>query len=52
LADIAPVEETRRQLARLREQIRQTAEAMPTHEKFIADTCRAELAKPRQSAQP
>ena len=41
LADIAPVEETRRQLARLREQIRQTAEAMPTHEKFIADNCRA-----------
>jgi tryptophan halogenase len=41
LADIAPVEETRRQLIRLRQQIRQTAEAMPTHEQYIEDNCRA-----------
>ncbi|HEY4972792.1 MAG TPA: hypothetical protein VII41_04235, partial [Steroidobacteraceae bacterium] len=41
LADIAPLEETRRQLDRLKQQIRQTVEAMPTHEQFIHDNCRA-----------
>jgi len=41
LAGIPAVEETRRQLAGLKQQIRQTAECMPTHEQFIAEHGRA-----------
>jgi tryptophan halogenase len=41
LADVVPVEATRTQLARLRAQIQQTVEAMPTHEQFIEQNCRA-----------
>jgi tryptophan halogenase len=35
LADISSLADTQRQLARLKEQIRHTAESMPTHEQFI-----------------
>ena len=41
LADLIPTEAVRSQLHRLRILIRQTAEAMPTHEAFIAAHCRA-----------
>jgi tryptophan halogenase len=42
LADGIPMEESVRQLQRLRALIRQTAEAMPTHAAFIAAHCAAE----------
>jgi len=35
LADFVPLEEARQHVERLRAQIRQTAEAMPTHEQFL-----------------
>jgi tryptophan halogenase len=41
LANVLPLEDVRQQLGRLRTLIRQTAEAMPTHEAFIAQHCRA-----------
>ena len=41
LADILPLDEVRAQMSRLRILIRQTAEAMPTQDKFIAEHCRA-----------
>jgi len=41
LADYLPIEESRRHLMRMKELIRQTAEAMPMHEQFIAAHCRA-----------
>jgi tryptophan halogenase len=41
LANVLPLEEVRQQLGRLRTLIRQTAEAMPAHEAFIAQHCRA-----------
>jgi tryptophan halogenase len=41
LADIIPIDSTRSQMQRLRSLIRQTAEAMPAHEAFIAEHCRA-----------
>ena len=42
LADVLSVEEIRERVERTRVLIRQTAEAMPTHEQFIAQNCRAE----------
>jgi len=42
LADIIPIDSTRSQMQRLRSLIRQTAEAMPAHEAFIAEHCRAQ----------
>ena len=41
LADLPPLDEVTRQLARLKTLIRSTAEAMPTHAEFIALNCRA-----------
>jgi tryptophan 7-halogenase len=42
LADIMPIDSIRTQMQRLRSLIRQTAEAMPLHETFIAEHCRAQ----------
>lgn len=42
LADVLAVDEVRHRLERTKALIRQTAEAMPTHEQFIAKNCRAE----------
>jgi tryptophan halogenase len=42
LVDIMSADEIRARLERTRALIRQTAEAMPTHEQFIARNCRAE----------
>ncbi len=41
MAGILPLDEVRSRLARLRELVRQTAEAMPTHDAFIGAHCRA-----------
>jgi tryptophan 7-halogenase len=43
LADLLPLEETRRRLAEVKGLIAGTAAAMPTHESFIAQNCAAEL---------
>jgi tryptophan halogenase len=42
LADVLSVDEIRERMERTRVLIRQTAEAMPEHEQFIAQNCRAE----------
>jgi tryptophan 7-halogenase len=42
LADLLPLDSVRNQLQRLRKQIRATAEAMPTHEEFIASLSHAQ----------
>ncbi|MES1156164.1 MAG: tryptophan halogenase family protein [Alphaproteobacteria bacterium] len=42
LADVMPETEVRGRLERMRTLIQQTAEAMPTHQRFIAEHCRAE----------
>jgi tryptophan halogenase len=39
LADLLDVDEVRRRLLRIKGQIRQTAEAMPRHEDFLAGRC-------------
>jgi tryptophan halogenase len=39
LADLAPLEEMRRELAATRSHIRQAAATLPTHEEFIARYC-------------
>ena len=44
LADILPIDSVREQMSRLRNLIRQTAEAMPAHAQFIAEHCRAQRA--------
>jgi tryptophan halogenase len=41
LADLLDVETVKRSLLRIKGQIRQTAEAMPRHEDFLAQHCRA-----------
>ncbi|HME38055.1 MAG TPA: tryptophan halogenase family protein, partial [Steroidobacteraceae bacterium] len=41
LADVIPIDSVRAQLSRLKMSIRQTAEAMPTHARFIAEHCQA-----------
>jgi tryptophan halogenase len=41
LVDLLDVEEVRRRLLRMKGQIRQTAEALPRHEDFLAGHCRA-----------
>ena len=40
-ADDLSIEEIEAALGRIRRMIRQTAEAMPTHEQYIFDHCRA-----------
>jgi tryptophan halogenase len=47
LADIPSLADTERRLARLKEQIRRTAESMPTHEQFIAEHGRAAASRAR-----
>lgn len=42
LVDVMPLPEIRERLERTRALIQQTADAMPTHEQFIARNCRAE----------
>jgi tryptophan 7-halogenase len=44
LADILPIDTVRARMSRLRNLIRQTAEAMPAHEQFIGENCRAQRA--------
>jgi hypothetical protein len=39
-----PIDTVRARMSRLRNLIRQTAEAMPAHEQFIAENCRAQRA--------
>jgi len=41
LADMLPIDSISAHLLRMRNQIRQTAEAMPAHADFIAENCRA-----------
>jgi tryptophan halogenase len=41
LADVLPIEAAKDQMSRLRAAIRQTAEAMPSHSRFIAENCPA-----------
>ena len=42
VADIMPVEETRRRLKHIAEAVHNSAEYMPTHKQFIRDNCAAE----------
>jgi tryptophan halogenase len=51
LTEVIPIEAARSQMSRLKGLIRQTAEAMPTHEGFIAEHCRAPLSGARLSAE-
>jgi tryptophan halogenase len=44
LADVLPLDSVEGELGRIKALIRQTAEAMPTHEEFIAENCRATYA--------
>lgn len=50
LTDTLPVDESRRFLASIRDVIRKTALAMPSHGDFIARHCRAEPLEPRPLA--
>ena len=42
VADIMPIEETRRRLKHIAEAVHNSAEFMPTHKQFILDNCAAE----------
>jgi len=41
VADLLPLDETRRRLAQIREVMRNSADRMPSHAAFIADHCAA-----------
>ena len=53
VADIMPLEETRRRLAHVAEAVHNSAEYMPTHKQFILDNCAApELVEASKAAAP